>query len=244
VASLGLDDLFSVDPAKFVATRDRLVRELRDEGDKERARDVKLLRRPSVPIWVLNQVARTDPASVGAVLEAAASARRAQADAMSGADPAVLRSALAERRDAIENVAAAAAATIERSGRAATTYERELADTLNVIISNEQYAEPFRTGRLVNIDTDSDAELDIFAGLPEPAHLTRVVQARDRSEERAAEKREREQAEQRFRDANDAHREAIVARDEAQRALEQAQRIVDQRERDREAARAALRKPT
>ena len=197
-----------------------------------------------VPIWALNQVALTDSVSVGAVLEASASARRAQADAISGADPAVLRSALAQRRDAIENVVAAATATIERSGRAPTTYERELADTLNVIISNEQYAQPFRTGRLINIDTDRGAELDIFAGVPEPTHVTRPSRTRDRSKERAAEQREREQAEQRFRDADDAHREALVARDEAKRAFEQAQRIVDQTERDREAARAELRKPT
>ena len=234
--STDLDELFAVDPNEFVATRDRLVRELRAAGDKTGANELKLLRRPAVPIWALNQIARNDPSLIHTVVEHTASARRAQADVMSGGDANLLRRALADRRDAIQHVVTAALAVIERSGRSTATYERELTDTLNTIVADDTRADLLQTGRLVNLPSDTNADVDIFAGWPEPKR----PRAKKPDERAAAARRELEEAEQRLRAAEDAHRDAIIVRDQAEQAFENAQRTVEETEQARTAARAAV----
>jgi hypothetical protein len=58
------DELYAIDPADFVATRGRLARDARAEGDKELAEEIGHLRRPSVAAWSVNQAARGDAARV------------------------------------------------------------------------------------------------------------------------------------------------------------------------------------
>ncbi len=91
-------DLFTVAPDEFVAARDQLARDLRAAGDKEEAAAVKGLRRPAVPVWALNQVARSDPQAIRELLAASEDARGAQHDVLDGAEADVLRAALARRR--------------------------------------------------------------------------------------------------------------------------------------------------
>jgi hypothetical protein len=71
-------DLFAVDPAEFVAARDELVRQLKSDGQREEAAAMKALRRPPVPIWALNRVARDSGDAIDALLAAAAAAREAR----------------------------------------------------------------------------------------------------------------------------------------------------------------------
>jgi hypothetical protein len=232
--SIAFDDLFSIDPNDFVATRDRLARELREEGDRDQAAEVKRLRRPAVPVWALNQVARTDPALVRTLLDAAAAARGAQIEVMNGADRTALRDALTQRRNAVDAVVAEAAAIIEHSGRSPATYERELGDTLNAITSDDALAEPLRTGHLVNIPA-GDAAVDVFAGMPEPKP------SRAKSDGRAAAaQRELEEAKLRLRAAEEAHRKALAVSDRAKRDFENAQRALEETDRERQAAQAAV----
>lgn len=227
------DELFGVDPNEFVATRDRLARELRSAGEKEQAKELKQFRRPSVPIWALNQLARSDPATIHAVVDAAATAHQAQVDAMNGADPSALRGALAERRGAIERTIAEASAIIDASGRSRATYEHQLADTLNAVVSNEALAEVLENGRLVSVPHDN-ADVDIFAGMPEP------VATRPREREREAEAERARERGHAIEDARQRLREAETTREEAVRAREHAQEAVDEADRNMQAARAAL----
>jgi hypothetical protein len=46
---------------EFVAARDRLARQLRAAGDREAARQVAGLRRPSISTWAANQLAHAAP---------------------------------------------------------------------------------------------------------------------------------------------------------------------------------------
>ncbi len=108
---VSVHDLFDVDPNDFVATRDALVKELRACGDKEGAATVKKLRRPTVPVWALNRVARSHPDLVAAVLDATEHAQH-------GGDRDAFRDALAQRRAAINDVARAARDVVAASGRA------------------------------------------------------------------------------------------------------------------------------
>jgi len=242
---VGLDDLFAVDPNDFVALRDRLVRELRSDGDRKAASEVKSLRRPSIPIWALNQVARTNPDVIRRFVDAAATTRRVQAEVMNGADASKLRAVLATLRETTEHVVDAADAIIEGSGRSSASYERELGDTLNAMASRDEFAEPLRDGRLVNAPAAPDASDDVFAGLPEPTDTqgskkgTAAPQAAS-EQRRAADERDLDDAKQRLRDASDAHHDAEIAADRARRAWERAQRAVEQTERSRSDAQAAV----
>lgn len=73
-----IDALFEVPPGEFVRARDDLARRLRADKQVDEARAVRQLRRPTVVVWALNQVARQHPDEVEAVLAAAAEVGAAQ----------------------------------------------------------------------------------------------------------------------------------------------------------------------
>jgi hypothetical protein len=56
-----VDALFALPPEEFTAARDRLARELSDGGNKEAAKEVKGLKRPTVAAWAVNQTVRGHP---------------------------------------------------------------------------------------------------------------------------------------------------------------------------------------
>ncbi|MGH3666099.1 MAG: hypothetical protein ACRDU8_08450 [Egibacteraceae bacterium] len=78
------DALFDLPPGAFTAARDELVRRLRAEGDRQAAEQVRVLRRPTVAAWAVNQVARRAPERLRELLEAGDVVRRAQRRAVSG----------------------------------------------------------------------------------------------------------------------------------------------------------------
>jgi hypothetical protein len=71
-----LDQLFAAPLDRFIQTRHELVRRLKTEGSKEEAAAVAAIRKPSVSVWVVNQLARSagedlaDLAAAGERLEA------------------------------------------------------------------------------------------------------------------------------------------------------------------------------
>ncbi|WP_131763076.1 hypothetical protein, partial [Actinomadura fibrosa] len=67
--SSAADELYGVDPADFVATRTRLAREAREAGDAALAKRIGALRRPTLPAWAVNLLARDGSDDLGALLE-------------------------------------------------------------------------------------------------------------------------------------------------------------------------------
>jgi hypothetical protein len=65
-----VDELFAVDPGEFVAARTGLVRSLRAEGRRAEAATVQELRKPTLPAWVVNQLARRHRKEVDLLLDA------------------------------------------------------------------------------------------------------------------------------------------------------------------------------
>ena len=55
--------LYRLPLAEFVPARDQLARQLRAAGDREAARQVASLRRPSISAWAANQLAQAAPLS-------------------------------------------------------------------------------------------------------------------------------------------------------------------------------------
>jgi hypothetical protein len=91
-----LDPLFEVPLDEFVGVRNELARRLRKEGRDEQAAEVAALRRPTVPVWVVNQLARRQRRDVDLLLDAGHRLRAAQAESK----PEEARDAFAKARDA------------------------------------------------------------------------------------------------------------------------------------------------
>jgi hypothetical protein len=217
-------DLFEADPNEFVKTRDAIARELKASGDAAAAADVKKLRRPSIPVWALNQVARSQPNVVEQLLEAARTARDAQARAISGRGADALRAAVADQRDAIDAVGAAAARVITASGRVAETQARDLENALIVIVASEPLSDRLRDGMLVSLDPGED--VDLFAGIEAPVRKPAKKKPTGPSRQllRAREAVDRRRAE--LADAEETVRDAERVRERARDALDRAEQAL------------------
>lgn len=113
VALPSLDDLYAAEPEEFVAARNALAKQLKAAGDKDTAAEVAKLRRPPVSAWALNQVARSRPDEIEALMTAAADLAGALADP-AGAD---LRAIQRAFRSAIEAVVRTTLDVVSSSGR-------------------------------------------------------------------------------------------------------------------------------
>lgn len=142
-----VDELFTVRPHEFVARRDELVRELRGEGRREEASEVKGLRRPPVAVWAANQVARRRPDEVRGLVEAAAALPAAQ-EALLAGDRGRFREAVDRHRSAVSRLAAAGAAIVEEEQVASGDHRRQVADVLEAASTIDAAARQLLVGRL------------------------------------------------------------------------------------------------
>jgi hypothetical protein len=108
-----LRDLFGVPPADFVAARDALAKELRAGRREAEAKEVASLRRPTAPVWAVNQLARRAPAEVGQLLESSERVQKAQLRGASGDE---LRAAMAGQRAALAKLEGAAEQILRGAG--------------------------------------------------------------------------------------------------------------------------------
>src|SRR5260370_30155528 len=126
--------LSGVPPAEFTQARDSLVKELRAAGAQEEAKRTAALRKPSVALWVTNQLGKEARQKVDALIDAAQKLKRAHASG----DREGLRDAMREQREALEALAQAAAALAQKIG-ARPTQEllRRVQDTAPTAASSE-----------------------------------------------------------------------------------------------------------
>src|SRR5215213_4719152 len=82
-----VDRLYAAPLDQFTDERNALVRKLRDEGRRDDAEAVRALRKPSVPLWVLNQLARERPDDVRALVAAAERLSKGAMDEDAGRRP-------------------------------------------------------------------------------------------------------------------------------------------------------------
>ena len=234
-----VDELYALPLDQFVTRRNALAKELRAAGDKEAATEVAALRKPTVPAWVVNQLARTAPDEVEALLDAGRQVAAAQAGALRGAGSAPLREAAAAERAALRAVLARARPLIRTDA-----VRNRVAGALRAAAADPSIAEQVRSGRLTD-----EPEAPAFGGLAsvdggvavgrtpvadsEDAEAGELAAERREPERRAAElarraekaEREAERLEQRAdaaeREARERRQAADLAREEAA-ALRQA----------------------
>jgi hypothetical protein len=143
--------LFSLDPKDFVTARDLLAKQLQKEGNKEEAKVIKGLRRPSVPVWALNQAARERPDEIRGLIAASAEAQASRGENV--------RDALARRRDRMHEVLVLARQMIDGSGRPADPHELDITSALSTILASERLTQDLREGVLTQVTGDS-AEIE------------------------------------------------------------------------------------
>lgn len=156
----GVDHLYQLKPGDFVAARDELAKRLKAEGDRHASAEVKRLRRPTVVAWALNQVARSRPDDVAALIEAGAEVRRAQADALSGGHGDELREASRRRQDIVSTLLRA---TVEMAG---PTHHDAAVATINAASLDTEVGARLQQGHLAQ-ELSAPSGFDGI-GMPEP----------------------------------------------------------------------------
>jgi hypothetical protein len=228
-----LDRLYGVPLDEFTAARDELAAELREQGEREGAAEVKKLRKPSVPAWTVNQLARKNRTEVEELLSVGKDLRKAQKKALSGGGAEAIRDVTVRRRRAVDRLLDRAEKILAQAehGTSRATLDK-VEDSLQAATVDEEAAEVVRAGRLTRELTPPSGFELLGEGAPAPvkprAKQTQKITDRVR--------RAREQARQAEADAKDADREAAGLEREAERVRKAAERA--RRSADRAAERA------
>src|ERR1017187_754379 len=121
------DDLYGLPLPQFIPERTALVKALRNDKRRDEATAVAAMRKPSVAAWAVNQLVRTQSASLRALFKAGDDLAKAQSHAASGKPAAdELRAATHSQRDAIGELLEAAQGLLSSDGHplTASTLER------------------------------------------------------------------------------------------------------------------------
>lgn len=242
------DELYAVPPAGFTAARNAAADRARLAGDTAVAARIRKLRRPTLAAWLANLLTREYPDETRALLDLG-QAMRAARDELDGAQ---LRALTAQRRAVVTALTRQARQAATRAGQPVGEGPlRELEETLEAVLADEQAADAFATGRLTSAQGPRpEAAPDAAPGetrsaeprKPEPRKPGKAArapagngrkadqQARKAEQARAAEQRRRRLAEARRRTA-EAERAATAAEAEATAARRELEQATAQRER-------------
>lgn len=200
-----LDEIYAAPLAEFTRSRDRVAKHLVDAGRQAEANQIKRLRKPSAPLWVVNQLARHDPAMLSRFIEAVDRLKRAHQKGAGQVGHATTdqRAALAALLERAEGIMASAGLT-----PAPATTQR-ISTTLLGAAADRQLQRDLRQGRLA--EEQAGPGFEVLAG----AHLRPLPAAPARTEQPARPSRVRREREAQQR-AEQAHRarqlEQVAAR--------------------------------
>jgi hypothetical protein len=227
-----LDRLYGSPLADFTRGRDELAKELRAAGDREAAEEVKALSKPSISVWTVNQLARTERLQMRSLLTAAERVQAAQAELLGGGSADELQEAVARQREVVGALLESAKSALGSAGHPATeaTLER-VRKTLSAVGANEEGRRLVETGRLTE-DLDPAGFGSVAPGAAprakRPARSSRASARGKRPTGRA------EREKQKRIDAAEAKLKALEAE-----AAELKDRVAAARDEARQAERAA-----
>jgi hypothetical protein len=229
-----LDDLFARPLAEFTAARNELARRLRKAGQEDTAARVQALKKPSVPVWAVNQVARRHADEVRELVDAGSRLRKAQQAAFRGGGTDAVREATAAERSAARTLTRLAHELLAAEGRPAT---RAVTDRIGALLraaaNDPEAAEILAAGRLT--EEVEATGFGAVAGIApsRPARVKPRPKA-DRERQQREQRRKRLEAQvERFR------RAAEEAKAKAERAEAAAAKAQAEAENAREAVAAA-----
>jgi hypothetical protein len=166
------DELYRLTPDAFTERRQELVRQAREAGDRALATEIGKLRRPTVSAWLINRLVQDGETAFQDLSGFAAEFRAAHRNL----DGEAIRQ-LAPRRQALLNsLTDLVAATAARSGKPATdAVLREVRETLEAAVADEQAEQAVRTGQLVRaLSYAGFGEVDLSQAVARPRHLHSV----------------------------------------------------------------------
>lgn len=137
-----VDRLYELPLEEFTAARNELAKRLGDAS-------IKQLKKPTVPAWTVNQLARRREVDVRRLLRAGEQLEQAQKQAVEGGDQQAYARARDDERDALRRLRAQAADVLRDGGHPATdaTLER-VARTLHAGAATEEGRTLLRDGKL------------------------------------------------------------------------------------------------
>ena len=221
-----LDDLFARPLDEFTGARNELAKRLRKAGQEEAAARVQGLKKPSVPVWAVNQLARRHGDEVQALVEAGAQLRKAQGEAFRGGSRDAVRDATAAERQAARTLTRRAHELLSDEGRPVTRAATDRIGSLLRAASVDPEAAALLAGGRLTEELES-------SGFGAVAGIAPARPARARGPTKAEEDAERKRREQERK-----RLEAQVGR--RRRALEEAQAKAERAEEAAEKARAAV----
>jgi len=233
-----LDRLFGLPPAEFTAARNDLALRLKQAGQAAISARVRELRKPTVPVWAVNQLARRHPKNVETLLEAVERLRSAQEEALGGGGAQELRSATSSEREALRGLTHRAHELLSAEGHKPTAAVVErIASILRAAALDPDGRELLADGRLT--EELESAGFGAFAGMKIPAGTTRPKRKPKRAGADSADERRRAERLRKLRDrarklaaeAAEAEREAERARRSAERARAAAEKASAELER-------------
>ncbi len=261
------DELYALPLDEFTSARNELEKRLRKDGQRDEAAEVKALRKPTVPAWALNQVARQRPGEVGDLIDAGRRVREAQDELLAGGDREALDRAGSDQRALVRTLVRATVDAGKEGGiGTGAAFEDKVGATLRAAAADDEVGAQLVAGRLER-EHEAVGLLGFEAGPAVPARDSPAPKKRagrapkkrsakkkgddDAEREAAAEKR---RAEARERKRLKALETAAKAEQRARRAAEAAEqatakeRVTAERavkrlskaEADEESARAKL----
>ena len=208
MADTEAERLYGLPLDEFTAARDARSRELRRDGQRERAAAVAALRKPVVAAWVVNMLARDERADVRELVGAAEGIKTGK----DGADAAF--------RDALERLTAAGRRLLEAEGRSADATLQQVAGTLRAAAASE--ADLLIAGTLTQPVEASGFGAMVGAAPPRPGRRKATKAAREPRVDRRAVERARKAVEAAREEARSLERAAGAAEREARKARQAA----------------------
>jgi hypothetical protein len=226
------EELYGLALDDFTPVRTQRAKEARADGDRDLARRITELRKPTVAAWALNMLIRQDEGEVEQLLTLGEQLREAQAS-LAGPE---LRELTRQRHQVVAALARKARGIAAGLGHPfGESVEEQLRQTLSAALADVEAAEAVRSGMLTSgLSHVGLGSVEVASSRPErPAPASRAPAPRPARRPEPAPEREAPSAE--VHDLADARtaREARAAEVERRRALEAA------RGRARDAARAA-----
>lgn len=219
-----LERLYGLPLEEFTSERDRLAAELREQGDRGAAAHVRKLRRPTVPAWTINQLARSHRSDVQELLSVGEDVRAA----LSGGRKEGVREITVRRRRAVDRLLDRAEDVLAAAGHATSRATLDkVGDTLLAATVDEEAAEAVRGGRLEREIAPPSGFEAVAGHIPVEAEgvSKRERQIRDRADRVEKESRAAEEAaEEAEREALRLEQLAVSTREDAERARRRADR--------------------
>jgi hypothetical protein len=233
------DELYGLPPDEFVPARDDRVAAAKEAGDRDLARALARLRRPTKAAWLANLLARHRAEQLDGLVALARSLTQAQQEL----DGDALRALSGQRHRAVAAMARDAGRLAARRGEAVNdALLREVSGILDAALADPAVAEEVRAGRLTKTVRYSGfgpagegaaTDGDDMAAWAVPQRPTRRPAPSAEPEPEPDDAEQKAQAERERRAAERTAREQELADAEAQEAAARAQQESDEADRDR-----------